>query len=403
MSKSTRSRKSDKPAKPYPDFPLFPHATKRWAKKIRGRLCYFGPWGNDPKDWRAMAQAALDKYLEQKDDLHAGRKPREEKEGFTIADLCDHFLNWKDQLLRSGELSPRTRLDCKYATDLIIDHFGKTRLASDVRMEDFAALRDKLAKRWGPVRLGNVVQQVRSVFKFAFDSEHIDTPMRFGPRFKKPSKKTLRLERARRGKKLFTKEEINSMLGAAGDQLRAMILLAINAGFGNADCANLRLDNVDLERGWLDFPRPKTGVERRAPLWPETVAAIRRVLEMKREAKDAADKDKVFITKYGQSWAKDIADNPVSKETRKLLDDLGINGSRSFYPLRHTFRTVADASKDQPAIDHIMGHESPHMSSLYREGIGDDRLLAVTQYVRQWLFDSQVEGEVPDVVFAKAN
>jgi len=83
----------------------------------------------------------------------------------------------------------------------------------------------------------------------------------------------------------------------------------------------------------------------------------------------------------------------VAVQFGKLLRTLKINGRKGigFYTLRHTFRTVADGAKDQPAADFIMGHEVAHMSSVYREGIDDARLKAVADHVRAWLFPPLAE------------
>jgi len=198
----------------------------------------------------------------------------------------------------------------------------------------------------------------------------------------------VRLDRAKKGPKLFTADEIRRLLAAAGTSMRAMILLGINCGFGNADCGHLPMTAVDLDAGMIDFPRPKTGIPRRRALWADTVQAMRKASAERPEPKETEHANLVFITKYGLPWAKDTADQTLAKEFGKLLRSLHINGRQGlgFYTLRHTFRTVADESKDQPAVDFTMGHEVPHMSSVYRETISDERLKVVTEHVRAWLF-----------------
>jgi integrase len=394
MSKgnSTAAAPTNKPNKPSPDFPLFPHATKRWAKKIRGSLHYFGPW-NDP-------DGALKKYLDQKDDLHAGRKPREVSEaGVTVKSLVNAYLNHKKSLEQAGELSPRTYKNCKEACDLLIDRFGKQRLASDLRQDDFANLRKYMAKKWGPVRVGDFIQRIRCVFKYGYDAEQLKEPVRFGPGFKRPSKKTIRLARAERGLKMFEAHELRDMIQGKGTgeeriepttNLKAMILLGINCGYGNSDCATLPLSALDLDRGWVNFHRPKTGITRRNPLWPETVAAIRAVLEKRKEPKIEAHAEHVFITKRAGSFHKPNDRNPISSEMRKHLLALGINDHRSFYALRHTFETIGGEAKDQVAVDALMGHVRDDMASVYRERISDERLKVVSDYVRKWVFGEAI-------------
>jgi integrase len=178
-----------------------------------------------------------------------------------------------------------------------------------------------------------------------------------------------------------------------------MILLGVNAGFGNADCGTLPLSALDLEGGWVTYPRPKTGIQRRGKLWPETIQALRAVLAKRKVPKHEADAGLVFITKYGTSWAKggtltvdekgkptSVVDNPITKEMKKLLLELKLHRpGLGFYTLRHVLETIGGEAKDQPAVDHIMGHARDDMPTVYRERISDERLAAVAEHVRCWL------------------
>src|SRR5262249_33779108 len=119
--------------------------------------------------------------------------------------------------------------------------------------------------------------------------------------------------------------------------------------------------------------------------------AIRDALAKRPEPLKEEHADLVFVTRCKASWHTGTTDGPLSREFGKLLRRLDINGRKGigFYTLRHTFRTVADEAKDQPAADYIMGHESSHMSTVYRERISDERLKAVTDHVHRWLFGEQ--------------
>ena len=96
------NRKPTKPQKPRPDFPLYPHAVGKWAKTIRGKTFYFGTWA-DP-------EGALRDYLDQKDNLYAGRTPGV-KGGLTVQDACNAFMASKRVDLDAGRLSPRSFVD----------------------------------------------------------------------------------------------------------------------------------------------------------------------------------------------------------------------------------------------------------------------------------------------------
>jgi integrase len=145
----------------------------------------------------------------------------------------------------------------------------------------------------------------------------------------------------------------------------------------------------------------KTAIPRRIPLWPETVDAIREWIAVRPKAKDPADSVLMFLTVRGARWVKlstkGAPNDAIGQEFGKVIRELKLKRPGvAFYALRHGFETIGGESRDQVAVDAIMGHVPQGMSSAYRERISDDRLRRVAEYVRQWLFADSNGPTGPD-------
>ena len=368
-------------------FPLWLHPRGQWCKKHRGTFYYFG----------ADKEEAIKRYGREWDDIRAGRRPKPDPTNpalyTTLADVVNHFLTAKRKRVESGELTFRQWSEYMTVGEKIVAILGRNRNAADLQPDEFGKVREEAADRLGPVALGNYIQKVRSIFKWAFEAKLLDVPTRFGPDFAKPPRRAVRLQRAENGSRMIQAKEIRKLLKAAGSPLDAMLLLGLNAGFGQGDCAELPKSAL-ARRGWIDFRRPKTGNPRRCPLWRETQKALDRAIRNRPAPTNPEDEGLVFITRWGRPYVRFTQPDDGKPGCRidgiiqefKKLADRGRVKVKGFYSLRHVHRTVSDEVLDPVACGVIMGHVDETVAGGYREFVTDDRLRRVVDHVHDWLY-----------------
>jgi integrase len=363
-------------------FPLFLHATGQWAKKIKGKLWYFG------KD----KQKAFEKYHLERLHLEAGvairsaPKPVEVQpsQGVQIGNGIDLFLASCESRVAQGKLSKLSLIDYKLTLGLVTASLDRSITIQATQPVHWALVYDRIAKGKNATTINGEVARIRAAFSWLRKNRFIDREPYYGESLNRPTKTQMRKARTASGKAWFDRHEIKSILKASRPSLKAMILLGVNCGFGNSDCAQLKIEWFDAKSGWIDYPRPKTGVDRRAKVWPETLKAIDDWLRVRPKCNSPL----LFLTKQCNPWSdSESSDCQIAKCFRSLCIETGnhIKG-RGFYGLRRTCETIGSEAKDQIALDHIMGHIDSTMSGIYRQRISDERLEAVSEVIRDWLF-----------------
>jgi hypothetical protein len=88
------------PSKPTPDYPLFAHDNGQSAKKINGKLRYYGPW-DDP-------QGALTRYHSDDTQASNGRQPQVSRQS-KVSQSTKPVKPHKDFPARTSRCTPTYR------------------------------------------------------------------------------------------------------------------------------------------------------------------------------------------------------------------------------------------------------------------------------------------------------
>ncbi len=353
MKPVKRKTRSDK-------FPLTRHSTGQYCKKIKGKMYYFG---SDKKE-------ALQRYIDQAAYLHGSndnsQKPA--NDSMTLKQLCELFLKYQLSKVQANAITARHYNDQIGSLNKLMAFLGHGRRIKDISTIDLQNYKRKLQKQYNRSghRLNLHISNLKTLFHWAKKNDILKQI----PNVDAVSRSKI-INKQRR---IFTHEEINKLLAVADTQMKAMIWLGLNCGFGCTDCSELQWKHFDLVNGRVVFPRGKTGVARDLPLWPETIEALRAVPKKGKL---------VFYTARGNPFVRNVLKidangyekyspiNSIATKFSKMIKNAGLDVPKGtgFYTLRRTAATMAARSGDPFAVQRLLGHANLLMATRYVQDV----------------------------------
>lgn len=307
---------------------------------------------------------------------HAARKVINEiyalahEETLATATVKEYLDSWLAR--KSVETAPGTHKKYQDVATQFLDFIGNQAEhdISRISTKHVAAFRDEKARRLSAATTNIALKILRVAFAQAKREGYItENPAENVAIIRRQEEKTER--------RPFTIPELRSLLAAADDDWKGMILFGLYTGQRLKDLATLTWKNIDLERREVRLVTGKTGRRQALPL------AMPLVEYLSSRPGNDDPRSRLFPTVYAV-LEKSGRSGSLSNKFYEILTSAGLVKERthqktgkgrsvkraqneiSFHCLRHTATSLMKNAGISPAIvQEFIGHDSPEISANY--------------------------------------
>jgi hypothetical protein len=214
-----------------------------------------------------------------KDRMYAERK-RKMEAGATVSANVKDFLETKKRDITLNEVTKDRWDSLRTGLEQFRDWFGAERPLDDITEDTLSGYRNHLVDK---VEVGDLstytardrLDALRQFLRDRWRLHKLDTL----PRNLDASQTAIKVRPPKI--KLFAVEEIKTLLKKASERTKLYLLLMLNCGYLQTDIAELRQDEVDWSKGYIERKRHKTARFENVPvvrykLWKETFNLLKK-------------------------------------------------------------------------------------------------------------------------------
>jgi len=253
----------------------------------------------DKLQWQGIPQESRAVWLER---FRAMEQPQGNTP--TVGQAVDMFLARQQARMTAGKMTAGYFSMLQRCVEHFAEHLGKRAIVTGINGHNLeayhTALLQKIGTDWTPEYADCFMSSAKTFIRWAWRGELIDSLPR------NIDSQDITIECPPKKLKVFTIDEITTLLGNCSDRTRCYLLLMLNCGMTQKDISDLRPDEVNWTTGRITRKRSKTNKSESTPevsypLWASTFTLVKKF--------GLHTGDRVFLNENGKPLKTERIDN----------------------------------------------------------------------------------------------